>query len=143
MTIAETVARLDYSKPPPGYAVAWRTHGACEWSLMSPEGIRLPRPANGCDDIAEYATQRLALTAAWAHYKTHNDPPGMSVDEVSGPDAAWRWCVSAAREHRGLRGTNPAARSAAWAWHDRRHALSARISAEERSRRRWLGRPVR
>lgn len=118
MTDPTDIPRLDYSKPPLGHTIAWRTHGAREWSFKSPEGIRLPRPANGCDDLAEYTTQRLALAAAWDHYKAHNDPPGMLL-----------WVAAMLRER--WAGEVAALRPAAWAWHDRRHALADKLRDED------------
>ena len=48
------------------------------------------------------------MAEAWAHYKARHDPPGMQVMSFRA---------------RGLGLPDPTARAAAWARHDRRHAL--------------------
>lgn len=122
MTEETAIERLDYSKPPPGYEVfdddGDREEDGFDFSCMGWYfGIA------GCDDVPEdgkpRATEADALVSAWAHYKVHNDPPGM-------------WSGKARGEHPGgygfaLMGTDPEhpleadfevladARAAAWA----------------------------
>ncbi len=109
---------MDYSKPPPGYEVgpdpSSDANGQWFWT-RGPEGGEGNRGDVALDGAA-------ALTVAWVHYKEHNDPPGIKVEcGPSGftggcPDGAW-WEEM------------PAARAAAWAWHDVRLTLAARLAA--------------
>ncbi len=132
------VPRLDYSKPPPGYST-WTYKGATLYQAPNGEQIG-PR------------------SAAWAHYKAHNDPPGLSASEGIDIDDDWHgadlpWVVSydprlssdpdvqqALRElplsnvfwvecTGALFGTEELARAAAWAWYDRRLAIAAGFDA--------------
>lgn len=98
-----TVARLDYSKPPPGYTLT----ESCGWW-----------PADGKDELVRddesYDTEADALAAAWAHYKAHNDPSEVVAVVRYMPPIPW-WAYPGQLDD--------VARSAAWAWHDRRLAL--------------------
>ena len=98
------VPRLDYSKPPPGYST-WTYKGATLYQAPNGEQIG-PR------------------SAAWAHYKAHNNPPGMRSDSYGyGQDTvAQTWWVM-----HNLEADADAARAAAWAWYDRRLALADRL----------------
>lgn len=87
----------------------------------------------GCDDVPEdgkpRATEADALAAAWAHYKTKQDPPGMLVShKLKAPAlewwAAWVFLDGSGRCLRVAVGAEAEARAAAWAWHDRRYALA-------------------
>lgn len=92
----DEVARLDYSKPPPGYEVA------------TP------------DEDCEGWWPKDALAAAWVHFEAHNDPPGvipcgpLGLFVTFGPGLPLFL-----------------SRAAAWAWHDRRHALVGPIELRE------------
>jgi len=101
------VPRLDYSKPPPGYST-WTYKGATLYQAPNGEQIG-PR------------------SAAWAHYKAHNNPPGMRSDSYGyGQDTvAQTWWVM-----HNLEADADAARAAAWAWYDRRLVLADTIDAE-------------
>ena len=98
------VPRLDYSKPPPGYST---------WTY---KGATLYQAPNG--------EQNGPRSAAWAHYKAHNNPPGMRSDSYGyGQDTvAQTWWVM-----HNLEADADAARAAAWAWYDRRLALADRL----------------
>lgn len=121
-----TIERLDYSKAPPGYAVT----ESCGWWPADDAG-ELVREDESFDTEAD------ALTAAWAHYKAKHDPPGCCIGLVmKGQGATERgsYCVDfgaseafAVPAWKGGKvdaGARLVARAAAWAWHDRRHALA-------------------
>ncbi len=112
--------RLDYSKTPPGYST-WTYKGATLYQAPNGEQIG-PR------------------SAAWAHYKTSNDPPGLDVMD----DALVGWGFQVlrmrtwptpgtrpVREFHIIDGGQQPARTAAWAWYDRRLALFALSDAAE------------
>jgi predicted RNA-binding Zn-ribbon protein involved in translation (DUF1610 family) len=116
---------LDYSKPPPGYAVRFE-----DSSVQDGSGPPLwwwgdPHYAASVESEAE------ALAAAWAHYKAHNDPPGLDVNAWGfgqrGIEAAWWRPLS---DDAAL----ASARTAAWAWYDRRLAVHARVADDPRHR---------
>ena len=119
MTQETAVARFDYSKPPPGYAVehSRRTHDF---------GIRV---GWWWKNIERWVAGSLG--DAWVHYKGEHDPPGLRTAD------GW-WCfvdedmLLAATEgvHHGY-ADRAAARAAAWAWHDRRLALASRLAQPE------------
>ena len=73
------IERLDYSKPPPGYTAdgQWWSHPPDEPSKVVFLGGYVD-----ARNVARVAPDDGALAAAWAHYKTHNDPPGYSVGLV-------------------------------------------------------------
>lgn len=97
MTI-ETVARLDYSKPPPGYR------------LFGDTGFAAPVGGESTPWVAAQCP-RDPLDAAWDHYKAHNDPPHLHPNDSSERMAAAFLCPVAEW------------RAAAWAWHDHRHRM--------------------
>ena len=120
------VPRLDYSKPPPGYST-WTYKGATLYQAPNGEQIG-PR------------------SAAWAHYKTSNDPPGLDVMD----DALVGWGFQVlrmrtwptpgtrpVREFHIIDGGQQPARTAAWAWYDRRNRLIDRGLAHRG--RGWMG----
>lgn len=128
--MTQETAWLDYSKPPPGYRVTFSE--SCWWASD-------PRDQFIGDET--FATQRLALVAAWAHYKAEHDPPGIETVPTMGNGAAFVMPDSP------LWGSNVpvvlpwvgkyiSAGTAAWAWHGRRHELAGRMSAKP-SHRRW------
>lgn len=69
---------LDYSKPPPGYRV-----GRKGFSLYAQDGEHVRIVTRIASSTAE------ALAAAWAHYKAHNDPPGVRVIGTGERDQAF------------------------------------------------------
>ena len=142
------VQRLDYSRPPLGYLVHDLNDDGWWW--------RVDEPEDGC--TSPYETEAETVAAAWAHYKAHNDPPGLSASEGIDIDDDWHgadlpWVVSydprlssdpdvqqALRELSlsnvfwvectgALFGTEERARAAAWAWYDRRLAIAAGFDA--------------
>ena len=134
----EAVAQLDYSKPPPGYTIAGdhdeprvRAGLAADsrdsgWVWVQGSIADGQRRAVGARSWAE------ALSAAWAHYKAHNDPPGMLVShKLKAPALEW-WAAwvfmqdGSGRCQRIASGAESETRAAAWAWYDRRHALTER-----------------
>lgn len=121
--IPATIDRLDYSKPPTEYLVHDLNDDGWWW--------RIDEPEDGC--TSSYETEADCRAAAWAHYKAHNDPPGMSVVPrtlrqgsveqqvwcfTPAVDVApeWSWSVEEAQ-----------ARAAAWAWYDRRLAVTEKL----------------
>lgn len=124
---AEGIERLDFSKPPPGYTVAWLTHSSPEWVFRVDER----------DDFNQYDSEDKARSAAWAHYKARHDPPGMwtlyweNEDRVA-QGYAWGYRSEAAF---GTEPTQDAARAAAWAWYERRLALADLLESEDIDRR--------
>ena len=119
------ILRLDYSKAPPGYVVEEMPEAGhlIEAGADIPDLIWRARTDGA---VAERRTQEEALSAAWVHYRNRNDPPGMAAwRQHGGPDGdLWLTEVSAGSAD------YPKARAAAWAWHDRRHALVARLEGE-------------
>lgn len=97
------VEQLDYSKPPPGYRIAWRTHGAREWVFA----------VDGRDALEQFASEVDAITAAWSHAKVAADPPGVMH---CGPLALYVTFGPGLPKF--------LSRAAAWAWYDRRLALA-------------------
>ena len=104
------VPQLDYSKPPPGFRIS------------------------GPPSHSEHT--QAAIRDAWAYYKTDNDPPGFLVtgdeaaDDGSGGNAAWllpERVLLAGDGYHGGYATTSSARTAAWAWYDRRLALAAKL----------------
>jgi len=96
------IQRLDYSKPPPGYTVCFEDSSGANgdgpplWWYGAPHYL------------ASMGSEAEALATAWAHYKAHNDPQGLTV-------MSFRACAL------GL--PDPAAHDSAWAWYDRCLAL--------------------
>jgi len=138
----ETPIWLDYNKPPPGYRIDEQDDGEWDWSV----GGDVPSDGNA----HLITTESDALAAAWAHYKSEHDPPGM-------------WSGQARGEHPGgygfaLMGSDHGhpieadferiddARAAAWAWHDRRRAIVVDINDQTCSGGRelaaWLARAI-
>ena len=129
MTQAMPIPRLDYSKPPPGYTAdgQWWSHPPDEPSKVVFLGGYVD-----ARNVARVAPDDGALAAAWAHYKTHNDPPGYSVGLVmKGQGATARGdfvvdCgvsqVAAVPAYKGKEqraGAYQEARTVAWAAYDR------------------------
>lgn len=100
------IQRLDYSKPPPGYAV-FKNGARWYWS--------------GGTSTWDAANQYSALVAAWADYKAHNDPPGGPESAVDHSDLL-------------LADFEREVRVAAWARYDRRLAVHARVADDPRHR---------
>jgi hypothetical protein len=136
MTKETAIEMLDYSKPPPGYEVA--------------EDLSVPRVTWGWCRLEQngrweadggFSSRAEAVAAAWAHCKVKHDPPGCSIGLVmSGQGATTRgdfvidWgdrqgsSVPAYKGKSQRAGAYQEARAAAWAWHDRRHALARDIA---------------
>jgi len=138
------VLHLDYTREPTGYMVGaggdFQSEGYVWWT-----GVVLPPDSASDDETAEahfnprsasgFKTQAAALAAAWADYKTRNDPPGMEVRGEGGTANALRrrscrWRIytlgarlGAYRETRGL------GRAEAWTMHDRRHEVASLAAA--------------
>lgn len=112
------VERLDYSRPPPGYEIVWsRREG--DFGVAVGHWWRAGRLWSS----EPHGEECLTIAAAWAHYKAESDPPGLQTWEGH-DDAYWRFGVEREGVSRpGAFGEQSEARAAAWAWHDRRHAL--------------------
>jgi hypothetical protein len=169
-----TIPKLDYSKPPPGYKVSEEPDtDSVDWGLEA-EGswkarLQWPGARGRARPHVEWESTWLAgaddaLAAAWAHYKAHNDPPGLTTWRVRDADdmqmvepPLWGWTIDGhddcceenteeqqeAVEARFVK-TQTEARAAAWAWHDRRHALADRLaSAIFVAAEVFRGRPIR
>ena len=108
--MTEETARLDYSKPPQGYEVARLNVGAHIPPIM-PWAWCILEQSGRWEEDGGFADEPAAVAASWAHYKARNDPPSLRVLVGLGCDIV------------GMR-------VAAWAWHDRRHALVARLEDE-------------
>ena len=114
--------RLDYSEPPPGYVMRFEDSslengsGPPLWWWGDP-GYR-----------ASIGTEAECLAAAWAHYKAHNDPPGLTTRR--GPHGAGFIIGERNSPIYGAHDSDEAARATAWAWHDRRLVLVERLEAE-------------
>ena len=131
------VPRLDYSKTPSGYRLL-SAGGPYWWG-------------NNAVWLDSSGDRTIAISDAWAHYKRHNDPPGLTVawepaDEHRDPDGAGDWEVTLISptgtttvvwwrsvEAKGavveIGTVSVAARAAAWAWYDRRLAIAAGFDA--------------
>ena len=145
-----TVLKIDYSKPPPGYDVDDHSDDEFHWSAPG-EAFDLMS-----DGHCGAGTEAACLTSAWAHYKAHNDPPGLSVSEGIDLDDDWHgddqpYLVSydprLSTDHDvqqalkelplsnvcwvecsdELFATEELARAAAWAWYDRRLEAADRL----------------
>jgi hypothetical protein len=107
---APGVARLDKSRPPPGY-------GIDRCGIVAHMGW----PEDG----------HFTLASAWAHYETRHDSPGMTLEPywatVSG---STRWDVQALGQCVARFYEEQKARAAAWAWYWRRVALADRVGRE-------------
>ncbi len=120
-----TIQRLDYSKPPPGYTVRFEDSSGANgdgpplWWYGAPH----------C--LASMGSEAEALAAAWAHYKAHNDPPGMWSGQARGehPGGYGYALMESSHEHPLEADFERIddARAAAWAWYDRRLALTSRL----------------
>jgi len=135
-----SVARCNYSEPPPGFDV-WYDDGQREDGEPDPDcvGFYFARdvlnnevlPADG-KPLRTYA---LAVAAAWALFRTENDPPGLQVavwphEKASDPPTAvtFNWLARDVGEPWKVKATpwfeGPEAeidaRRAAWKWYDDR-----------------------
>lgn len=135
MNMSTNVERLDFTKPPPGY-----TANGPLWSLPR-EGQELkdyersfvgPAPKS---TVARYAANGNGLAVAWVHYKERHDPPGLSVGcyggsvfwvhDAAGSPLLGPFACGASGDER--RGSEIRARTAAWAWYERRVTLVDRL----------------
>jgi hypothetical protein len=118
MTETTEVARLDYSKPPPGYRID-EQDGEFDWYVGDDVS-----PDNG--NASLITTEADALREAWEDYKAEHDPPGLDVGEIEeeAPENDG-WCFTVGCDSWSADWDEAEARTAAWAWHDRRHALAA------------------
>lgn len=116
---AETVERLDYSKPPPGCEIVnkgERWHGVIDGLL-----------------VFVMASQSDVLAAAWTDHKARRDPPGLRVDSE---EADWYVQVLDLPHYDAPGHIGPArfftsedeARAVARAWYDWRLALYEQLS---------------
>lgn len=120
-----SVERLDFTKPPPGLTVFF------DDGTPDDDGVALTEGWYYGDDTFDTTpmvwndgrpleTEAAALTAAWSHYKAHNDPPGLDVN-------AWGFGQRKAQQPwwRPLFDEPALAsvRAAAWSWYETRLAL--------------------
>lgn len=132
------VVRLDFGKAPPGYAVGRDVDG---YLFIDAGKIR---HSSALHNLGGDWREDVALSRAWAHYKAANDPPGMwtdweADDKHFAPDGPGEWSFGTyAPDGRSMieslgendRDNRCYVRAKAWAWHDRRHALAARLEGE-------------
>lgn len=114
------IQRLDYSKPPPGYTVCFEDSSGANgdgpplWWYGAPHYL------------ASMGSEAEALAAAWAYHKAHNDPPWLRVSYVL--TVGWIVMVEEPKRlHIHTEVSAASARTAAWAWHDRRLTLAAKL----------------
>lgn len=131
---ATTLPLLDFSAPPPGYAVDCYPHEKASDPPTS-FGVALA----GARPLCLFADEGEAVAAAWSDYKLSHDPPGMwcgfsrSLNDLD--NCSIRVGVHACGSRWELwpditvpyEGFTVKARAWAWAWYDRRHALMAKI----------------
>jgi hypothetical protein len=118
----EQVARLDRSKPPPGYRLENRQaafENAPYWVCTSPDG----RAWTGEGAAGE------VIAVAWAHHEPRRDPPGMLVahfvSALCGDIRGWNvWVGREDSTFVSSHATEHEARAAAWAWYWRRVAVA-------------------
>lgn len=118
----QTVVRLDFSKPPPGYEISEEPDpDDAEWGFESgpPWCARLrPLWAHVEWTSAWVVTEAAALAAAWAHYRARHDPPGFPESAVDHVDTLR---ADVERE----------IRAAAWARYEHRLALWTKLDVAE------------
>lgn len=124
----ETVQRIDFNAPPPGYTAEGQW-----WSYPS------PTPSHPLPNIAMVAPSNGALAAAWAHYKDRHDPPGLRTRPWG--FGGWVFCCGLIVDPQpGPRkvmlnddgqpyASEADARAAAWAWYERRLEIAARLES--------------
>ncbi len=134
------VARLDRTKPPPGYVVRPDMRGAFG---PHPTG---PGYEFACGNLirGSYDAEAEATAAAWAHYECEHDPPGMETFDYPGGGAVFGYVRDGWPEQApGGWDTRDAARAAAWAWYWRRVAVGDVIVREQVGiGERWAAMPV-
>jgi len=145
-----TIARLDFSKAPPGYDIGPDTgENAGGWFW-----VRGPQNGEGHrGDIGR--TEDDALAAAWAHHEARNDPPGCSIglvmrgqgvttrgDFVTDWGATSAPSVTAYKGKAQRAGAYQEARAAAWAWYKRRLALAEALDVDRTARIMAVGRGI-
>ena len=122
--MSETIERLDYTKAPPGYNIVSDVDGY----LFRDKGGNMYRSAG--HHLGGDWRKDVALVKAWSHYKREHDPPGMMVEEVeSEAPEIDGWGFTVGNQQWSADWNKVEARAAAWAWHDRRLALSLRDEA--------------
>ena len=132
--MSETIERLDYTKAPPGYRLVRDVDGF----LFIDAGGK--RHASAMHNLGGDWREDFALARAWAHYKREHDPPGFTVrgfrfgagwvaDVAVGIKPTAESTLVLVDDNGAVFVDACAARVYAWAWHDRRHALSLRDEA--------------
>lgn len=135
MTEETAIERLDYSKPPPGYEAEQDAGDPEVGAWGGAWGTYLRRGGETIWESAWLKERDDSLAAAWTHYKHEHDPPGMRVVGTGDRDQSFDGVRHFFLSHTG-QAENAAARAeasaAAWAWHDRRHALAAKLDSDYR-----------
>lgn len=126
-TSLTNVARLDFSKPPPGYSIGKARDGF--FAVLEPAGEATVPGRRLLTDLA-------ALTWAWDHYKARHNPPGMIVQWFARSSGGGEWTVSDPKHliwyacyERRNDGGELVARGAAWNWYEVRLALAQKLDA--------------
>lgn len=129
----DDIQRIDYSKPPPGYSAhvlagASGVNSRGESRVVPSQHATMPpvTPLKCGRDFDWYSTQDASTAAAWAYHKAHNYPPGLRVSYVL--TVGWIVMVEEPKRlHIHTEVSAASARTAAWAWHDRRLTLAAKL----------------
>lgn len=112
-----SIARLDRSKPPPGYEVGRDGGGDWYW-IRGPEGAEGHRGDMG-------GSETEVVAAAWAHYETRHDPPGIVPAWDDEPGIYLTVAGGCLLAEGGGHDPETEARAVAWTWYWRRAEIAA------------------
>lgn len=101
--------RLDFSKPPPGYAIVEDAHG---FLFIDGGGDRHESAMHG---LGHAWRRDTALTKAWNHFVRGHVPPNMRVDQ--GADSRWGFSYGGGPNRGGPYMSHADALAVAWDWY--------------------------